>query len=272
LSQFVLCAREGRRTNCANSCFPGYQRVRFIIARKGYEMKKIVLFAMLVLITVFCYSQDITLSYEYFYSSKWAPADGSWGYWIEFRSDKTFHIYYVGEGGGQDIDGAYLISDDKVILSITNVSSEEYLPKELLINPSVWTMQKDNESLFFTDKITNTIGYTFWRSESEIPVESIRQVEGNTLIRIMTKKCLLISNSRVRKGPNTSYQYFDYEIEGYGKISYLPNGWEIEILGRSEEMQTIDGKTDYWYYCDTNIGWYNAGPSYGWIFGALIKK
>jgi len=28
LSQFVLCAREGRRTNCANSCFPGYQRVR----------------------------------------------------------------------------------------------------------------------------------------------------------------------------------------------------------------------------------------------------
>jgi hypothetical protein len=88
----------------------------------------------------------------------------------------------------------------------------------------------------------------------------------------------ILENARVRRGPGTSFPYIAFQPSqheaGEPMRDILPKGYtEVTVVARNTVKSTIDGVSDYWYYCVYKYQYMEYElPGLGWIFGGLIAK
>jgi len=237
-------------------------------------MKRILLALLFLFSIELLVSQSQPLNREILLSSDWCPKYGSWGYWLTFNQDGTYRIHFSGEGGGQFVEGTYeVINNSAILKKEAEFIAGSSIPDEVLEDETIWNLELDTSSLFFNYKLVSRSGYAFWMRNSTVPDGSKRTVSGTEIIIERKDNCKLLYDSKVRKGPGLDFAFSDFYFEFSGEnLNYLPQNHWVETIGRTLEPVSIGDWNDYWYYCKLKLDWYDSGPSYGWIYGALLDK
>ena len=211
---------------------------------------------------------------------------------LNFYNDNTYEIRPLAGGDPPYIKGSYQINDNKVLLKYTGIpyyedaEYKQYYKFDSILKED-WELEYTsiNNSLYFSEGLTGK-GIIFARGKSKPKDNEIRTINGHDIIigQRNEEGYRLTSNAKGRIGPGVNFQHcvFKWHDEmGTKTTEYVEEGDKIYIIGHSKNIDTINGQTGYWYYC--NI------PSYFdrdveiiepktvkndnnnvWIFGPLI--
>jgi hypothetical protein len=207
-----------------------------------------------------------------------------WG--LTFFSDDTYEIRPMTAGDPPVIKGNYQIKDDKVLLKYIDMPDGELAEYKFdSILKEDWELKyvSINNSLYFSEGLTGK-GIIFAREKSKPKDNEIRTIDGHDVIIVQKNEdgYRLTANAKGRIGPGVNFQHcvFKWSDEwGTKTTEYVEEGDKIYIIGHSRNIDTINGLTGYWYYC--NIPSYfdrdveiiepkTVKDNNVWIFGPLI--
>jgi hypothetical protein len=206
---------------------------------------------------------------------------------LSFLNDE-YKIRPLLEGDPPCIEGKFYIIGNKILLKYNNVSYESTYYIFDAIFKEDWELEYTiiNDSLYFSEGLIGK-GIIFGRNDSKPKDGEIRIINGNEIIIQRNEGGIrLKSDVKVRIGPGVNFQYCIFELYSEdawyvvtSTVDYLPEGYWVDKIGHSKNIDTDDGLTGYWYYCFIPV-YPDAGgkiikPSEviknsGWIFGPLI--
>ncbi|GHV85169.1 hypothetical protein AGMMS50230_07770 [Spirochaetia bacterium] len=197
----------------------------------------------------------------------WGPEKDGHGFYLSFTSENDYKFIYSGEGGGQNVLGTYKQNENEVVLTSVTINEWGDLPdyiKRKTIRCSILL----TDSLFAQYKLKGD-GLELWNT-SLFPQNGERKtVDGFPVYvyRIGDRK--VNENARIREGPGLRYKYYTFSFEDLPEVySSFPKGYSVTVLGRSENMDTIEGREEYWYFCTFRKDMWET--MYCWIWGGLI--
>ena len=218
---------------------------------------------------------DKTLSKEKLLSTVWF-LDEKYGKSIKlvFYSDDYFMI---GSGYiGPSAFGKYKIEDDKLILyDYDHVGGRDYYDKIFTSDEVIGELKFESDS-FLVDNELLLNGVRFIPNGCPKLAGSHALINGINAIAVGEEK-VLTDNVKFRTEPNTNSKTIVPEI--YEEIFRNEPNWRMpdclvkgEVLtlyARTENPETIDGETAYWYY--TGMPTIASYYDFGWIFGAWLE-
>ncbi len=215
----------------------------------------------------------LTLDKDILVNNNWSNLSKlhEWGYKISFSKDNEFTIEVIGEGG--DVSGGkFLVKDNIVTLTWENHHSGKETKRILCYLTFVTDDPFYTQALECSDKISYYQSSSLKKTGSEITIFKTKA------ILVLEKKMVAKSNVKLREYPNRSARVSECISYHHGenKLSYLPAGTSVIIYARTLKMETIDEKSEYWYfvrhlidgYCTYSNG--ESTPT-GWVFGAYIE-
>lgn len=218
---------------------------------------------------------DKTLSKEKLLSTLWLLDDElNKSYRLLFYSDDYFMIgsHYVGPSAF----GKYRIEDDKLILyDYLHVGGRDFYDKMFTGEEVIGELKFESDS-FLVDNELLFNGVRFIPNGCPKLAGSQALINGINAIAVGEEK-VLTDNVKFRTEPNTNSKTIVPEI--YEEIFHNEPNWRMpdclvkgEVLtlyARTENLETIDGETAYWYY--TGMPTIASYYDFGWIFGAWLE-
>ncbi|MBP5442668.1 MAG: hypothetical protein J6Y60_05455 [Treponema sp.] len=219
---------------------------------------------------------DKTLSKEKLLSTLWLLDDElNKSYRLLFYSDDYFMIgsHYVGPSAF----GKYRIEDDKLILyDYLHVGGRDFYDKMFTGEEVIGELKFESDS-FLVDNELLFNGVRFIPNGCPKPDGSHALIDGINAIAV-NLKVVLTDNVKFRTEPNTNSKTIVPEI--YEEIFCNEPNWRMpdclvkgEVLtlyARTENLETIDGETAYWYY--TGMPTIASYYDFGWIFGGWFEE
>jgi len=179
-------------------------------------------------------------------------------YTIWFEKDKTL---LIGVNGDMPI-GTYVQNGNTVLL---NYSNNPY--KDDLILDKTLTIQETPNSVLGNYKLMGKSG-TEWTLNSFRPKEGEERAIDGIIAYVHHTDGSLKENARVRLGPGIQYGYISF-MDNFGKsLTAVQKKEYISVYARSKNKTTIDGISDYWYYCRYRLS--INSEIFGWIWGGII--
>ena len=179
-------------------------------------------------------------------------------YTLWFEKDKTL---LIGVNGDMPI-GTYVQNGNTVTL---NYSNNPY--KDDLVLDKKLTIQETPNSVLGNYKLVGQSG-TEWTLNSLRPKEGEKRAVGSIIAYIHRTDGSLKENTRIRLGPGTQYDYISFKDNSGNSLTAVQKAEYIVIYARSENKTTIDGISEYWYYCRYRVS--INSEIFGWIWGGLI--
>ncbi len=217
---------------------------------------------------------DKTLSKEKLVSTLWLLDDElNKSYRLLFYSDDYFKMgsHYV----GVDAFGKYKIEDGKVILYDYDHVQRDFYDKMFSSEEVIGELKFESDS-FLVDNELLFNGVRFIPNGCPKLDGSHALIDGINAIAV-NLKVVLTDNVKFRTEPNTNSKTIVPEI--YEEIFHNEPNWRMpdclvkgEVLtlyARTENLETIDGETAYWYY--TGMPTIASYYDFGWIFGAWLE-
>jgi hypothetical protein len=197
----------------------------------------------------------------------WGPEKAGFGFYLRFKTDTDFDFFYSGEGGGQNVQGSYLQNGDEVTLTIVTINDWGDLP-DYIKDKTVKCFIQESDSLFALYKLVGNKGFDLW-SMNHKPQNGQRRIIDGNIIYSQNSQGRVKENARVRKGPCLQYEFISFQLD-YEPTNYfsLPKGFQIKILGVSENRTIVDGVEQNWYYCTFKPSMWET--EFGWIWGGLV--
>lgn len=235
-------------------------------------MKKAFVIAIIVILCLASNSYAQTLSRAFLYSNSWNTDQDSLvhGYYtLQFNNDNTWNLECLTPGIVSYASGTYSIETGKHLTTTTLMQS--YLPDQLTEKIMKWSIAKEEKSLFFSIKLISATGVTFMRSGTPPPIDSLRSVDGISVLTTNHEMVKLIRDIKIKGGPGSDYDEYRFEYEGE-RFTIFKEGTEIMLLARTLEKVKMVNEYNYWYYCDLiTLSWGTMGPRQGWIWGGDIQ-
>lgn len=218
---------------------------------------------------------DKRLSKEKLLSTVWF-LDEKYGKSIKlvFYSDDYFMI---GSGYiGPSAFGKYKIEDDKLILyDYDHVGGRDYYDKIFTSDEVIGELRFESDH-FLVDNELLLNDVKFFPYGCPKLAGSHALINGINAIAVSEEK-VLTDNVKFRTEPNTNSETIVPEI--YEEIFHNEPNWRmpdclikgqvLTLYARTENLETIDGETAYWYYTGMpTIAYYD----YGWIFGGWFEE
>lgn len=214
-----------------------------------------VLFSLYILVSMHVIAQD--LSDIELTSHQWGPRTASLGSArLSFYEDYSFKVF---GGLGSDIvfvEGTFSIKGNRIRLVADSMEDEFPWDSEgayLLQKETIWVFKADSscfEKQYTLDLLNGS--YTFWRDNSPVPKGQLVIVENTFKAVALDQEYQQLSNvSESRKGPGYEYElknvHYLNESGDYERITSLPKGMEVQVLGRTQ--LPVGQESQYWYYC-----------------------
>jgi hypothetical protein len=211
---------------------------------------------------------------SYFYTLNfWGERNYTIGKWtLNFYGNNIYKFRPPVAGDPPEIQGSYQIYDNKVMLKYKGLTyeSDYYVFDDILKED--WELEYTviNDSLYYSEGLIGK-GIIFGRERSQPKDGEIRTVNGHEIVIQRNDDVRLRPKSdvTVRIGPGTNFQHCVFQWYGEewyvvtSTTEFLREGTPIEIIGHSKNMDTVNGLTDYWYYC-----WIIVYPDWG---GGIIE-
>ena len=226
--------------------------------------------------------EEDSFTTEFLKNSIWTGAGSPYVFDLEFLNDSVFQLIYSIERdnyGEKDSDsysndkhlesvpGKYRIENNLLILESNTFffTNDKPINGFLLTNEKL-RLFKDTTYLFYNFRISNDNGYQFWSKNYTAAEGSIRKNEGDNVVTLQPHVAEIIAECYLKDRPGDSCE--NHEIIEF-KNNIIAKGYNLTILGRTEEKKNIKGMSDYWYFCKIDIG----STSYfrGWVHGSYIK-
>lgn len=218
---------------------------------------------------------DKRLSKEKLLSTLWLLDDElNKSYQLLFYSDDYFMIgsHYVGPSAF----GKYRIEDDKLILyDYLHVGGRDFYDKMFTGEEVIGELKFESDS-FLVDNELLFNGVRFIPNGCPKLDGSHALIDGINAIAV-NLKVVLTDNVKFRTEPNTNSKTIVPEI--YEEIFHNEPNWRmpdclikgqvLTLYARTENLETIDGETAYWYY--TRMPTIASYYDFGWIFGAWLE-
>ena len=176
---------------------------------------------------------------------------------------------------GVDAFGKYKIEDGKVILYDYDHVQRDFYDKMFSSEEAIGELKFESDS-FLVDNELLFNGVRFIPNGCPKLDGSHALIDGINAVAV-NLEVVLTDNVKFRTAPNTKADTMVSEI--YEEIFHNEPNWRIpdglikgEVLtlyARTENPETIDGVTAYWYY--TGMPMVTGYYQYGWIFGGWFE-
>ncbi|MBR6153656.1 MAG: hypothetical protein IKQ43_04390 [Treponema sp.] len=217
---------------------------------------------------------DKRLSKEKLLSTLWLLDDKLYySYRLLFYSDDYFKI--GSHWDGPDAFGRYKVEDGKVILYDYDHVQRDIYDRIFTSEEVIGELKFESDS-FLVDNELLFNGVRFIPNGCPKLDGSHALIDGINAIAV-NLKVVLTDNVKFRTAPNTKAETMVSEI--YEEIFHNEPNWRMpdclikgEVLtlyARTENPETIDGATAYWYY--TGMPMVTGYYQYGWIFGGWFE-
>jgi len=199
---------------------------------------------------------DSILNQNKLLNSMWGPEDGRFGLYIKFSGDVFYELSFKGEGGSNNIMGKYTIDNNKLILEPITGEADKIF-KELTITQT-FDYITDSRSFYHSGCLINDkIKQKFYELNSD-PVICEKVIDGVALDFKGIKLGKINTNAFIRQGPGKQFNYYIFFLAGLELSDkgspFLPIGYELIILGKTKNIEEIQGLKGYWLYCDIQLG------------------
>lgn len=254
-------------------------------------MKQIKLISLVFIFTISYIYSNNKISFEYLILHKWGPDIGFYGYSIFFDNKHNFQARSNIEGG-ELYSGNYDVQNDKIILTVKNITSNDEDLKKIINKDFIFKYQTSNESVYFTENINSEskipFGNTFWNLDSKIK-DNIKLKFDNIDVVTIEKKASINSDKLfLREKPNTNSRKYKIHLllnpDSSSKIDsyFLPSDYYVTILCRTTVKEKINDWNNYWYYIlidNFNSSSYlyfenpieYPGKKTAWVYGEFLK-
>jgi hypothetical protein len=198
---------------------------------------------------------------------------------LQFNSNNSYTMTLGIEGDGWMDSGSYQIKNNAVYLHCLRSDSAvfatynpdyEFTAGNCVAN--VTTSETDLKVKCLTRKKKDLIPFsdqyiaTIPVPGSEVPVGTLRTVNGIEIFTTGEKRTITTDNVKIRDQPSLAGKTLTF-LSGYydgEKFPWVPKKTEVILIGRTKEKEIIGKYEDYWYYVE-------VGANYGvWMYGAFF--
>ena len=214
---------------------------------------------------------DLKMSKEKLLSTKWViELQNQWDFWLVFYTDDVFK--FGGTSAGVLVTGKYEVKNDSVKLYPQESEVSRKL-KDILIDDFDWLAETEltghmnyssDNILYAHELLINQHVFYPWgvykADGAEGLTDNVPVIKELETI-VMTKTIPFYKQPDIKSPKIKNWKYG----EQYDFVSEeLVAGTPLQLLGKTKNKSSVQGKSDYWYYV---IIYYEESHDYGWFFG-----